>query len=97
MRRRQAERAWRAARAAEVSEPAPPFFVGQPVRCAVSTLDRGPWPARVELRGRAGVVVRMLWIRPRTRPGYWDIQVRYDHLGWPNLPRHHRPEDLEPA
>ena len=96
MRRRQIERLWRQAREAEASEPAPPFLVGQRVRCVVGTMGRGDLCGRVELRGRVGVIVRMLWIKATGHPGYWDIQVRYD-LGAPSLPRHHRPEDLEAA
>jgi hypothetical protein len=34
------------------------------------------------------------WRGMHGRIGYWDLQVRY-HLGEPNLPRHHRPEDPE--
>src|SRR3954471_12741466 len=94
MRRRQIDRLWRHAREVEATEPAPPFLVGQRVRCAISTLDRGDPFSRVDLRGCVGTIVRMRWIEPIGDAGYWDIHVRYD-LGAPHLPRHHRPEDLE--
>jgi hypothetical protein len=82
-------------------QPAPPFLVGQRVRCAAHTFGRnlGLPGARTELFGRAGTVVAVAWREPPGLAGYWDVRVDYDHLGQltdPTNPIRHRVEDLVP-
>ena len=64
----------------EIAAPAdPPFAIGQRVRCNVRTIDRRVLFHAVELYGRRGTVVRVMWL-PLTSPppGYWLVSVDYD-------------------